>query len=301
MKGIITADYHLRADRPRCRLDEDWMSTQKKAIDSVMEIAINKDCDVYVIGDIFDTPRVPPEVVSLFLQSLWRMDVPQLKVHLLAGNHDLPYHNWSNVNQSSFGILWKLVANNTTDSLTCIEAFYSSAHFGEPLPVKSIDPILFLHRLVFPSKKSLPPNVNAITASDLLKEYPEYKWIFVGDYHSAYHYEEKGRHVVNPGCLIRQRADLIDYQPEVAYVDTEKGIVEWIEIEDKAVLVTDEYLRKEEERNDRIEAFVESVKKSGQVSLSFIDNLNERIEENREEISKDVINIIEEIHEEVTK
>lgn len=302
MKGIISADYHLRQDRPRCRLDEDWMGSQKKAIEGVVEIAIDKECDIYVIGDIFNTPRVPPEVVSMFISSFEGMGNNSLKVRILAGNHDLPYHNWENVNQSSFGIIWNMIENFITP-LSPIDYSYYSAHFGEPiLPQEEpTEPILFLHQLVFPSKKSMPPNTNAITASDLLKEHPNYKWIFVGDYHSSYHYEKDGRHVVNPGCLIRQRADLIDYQPEVAYVDTDKGIVEWIEIEDRAVLVTDEYLRKEEERSDRIEAFVESVKKSGQISLSFIDNLNERIEENREELSEDVINIIEEIREETAK
>lgn len=296
MKGIITADFHLRADRPRCRLDEDWMESQRKAIESVFKIAVNKQCDVFILGDIFNTPRVPPEVVSTFISSLQEIGVN--KVHILAGNHDLPYHSWDNVNQSSFGILWNL--KDTTDILTSIDDSYWALHFGETKarPPENAEPILFLHQLVFPSKKSMPPNTNAITALDLLKEHPNYKWIFVGDYHSSYHYEENGRHVINPGCLIRQRADLMDYQPEVAYIDTNEGIVEWIEIEDKAILVTDEYLRKEEERNSRIEAFVESVKKSGQISLSFIDNLNERIEENKDEIGMDAINIIEEIREE---
>lgn len=299
MKGIITADFHLRADRPRCRLDENWMDSQKKAIGSVINIAIEKECDVFILGDIFNTPRVPPEVVSMFIYSLREMENNNLKVQILAGNHDLPYHSWDNVEQSSFGILYILTLD-TNIPLIDISFFYPAAHFGEPITLSNevAEPILFLHQLVFPSQKSKPPNTNAITASDLLEHHPNYKWIFVGDYHSSYHYEENGRHVVNPGCLIRQRADLMDYQPEVAYVDTDKGIVEWIEIEDKAILVTDEYLRKEEERSNRIEAFVESVKKSGQISLSFIDNLNERIEENRDEIGTNAINIIEEIKEE---
>ena len=301
MKGIITADLHLRADRPRCRLDEDWMETQRKACESVARIAVDKGADIFIIGDIFNSPRVPPEIVSLFITSFLEMEKQELYVRILAGNHDLPYHNWNNVNQSSFGILWSMVTGYTSMMYT-IET-YSFAHFGETIIEKNNmdESILFLHQLVFPSEKSKPPNVDAIIASELLKQYPIYKWIFVGDYHSSYHYEENGRHVVNPGCLIRQRADLADYQPEVAYVDTDKGIVEWIEIEDKASLVTDEYLRKEEERNDRIEAFVESLEKSSQISLSFIDNLNERIAENWGEIEEEAINIIDEIKEEVGK
>ena len=69
MQGIISGDWHLRADRPRCRLDENWMETQRWACEQVAKIAIEKDCDIYITGDIFDTPRVPPEVVSLFISS----------------------------------------------------------------------------------------------------------------------------------------------------------------------------------------------------------------------------------------
>lgn len=299
MRGIITADWHLRGDKPRCRLDEDWIDSQRKAIESVVKITIDKECDLYILGDIFQTPRVPPEVVSLFISNLEGMENNNLRVRIIAGNHDLPYNNWNNVETSAFGILWKL-AGNKTSCLNPIDFFHAFAHFNEPIVLDNrlTEPILFLHQLVFPSEKNKPPNVNAITASDLLKQYPDHKWIFVGDYHSSYHYEEDGRHVINPGCLIRQRADLMDYQPEVAYVDTDKEDLEWIEIEDKAVLVTDEYLRKEKERSSRIEAFVESIRKSGQVSLSFVDNLNKRIQENKEKLNEDVINIIEEIREE---
>ncbi len=298
MRGLISADWHLRADRPRCRIDTNWMETQRKAIAEVAEIAINKDTHLFILGDIFDTPRVAPEIISMFIAGI--KDINQ-SIFILAGNHDLPYHSWNNVGQSSFGVLWN-IALTDRDSLLSLPDYYHGAHFGElisnPSYPKSTD-CLFLHRLVFPSEASKPPAVNAITAQDLLDEYPEYKWIFVGDYHSSYHYEKAGRHVINPGCLTRQRADLITYQPEVAYVDTESGTVEWIEIDDPAMLVTDAYLKKEQERNSRIEAFVESVKKSGQVSLSFMDNLNERIQENHQEIGEDALDIIQEITEEM--
>ena len=35
MKGIITADWHLRATRPQCRIDEDWILTQKNALNQI--------------------------------------------------------------------------------------------------------------------------------------------------------------------------------------------------------------------------------------------------------------------------
>ena len=40
MNVIITADWHLRKDKPRCRLDEDWFGTQKKVIQFIFDKAM---------------------------------------------------------------------------------------------------------------------------------------------------------------------------------------------------------------------------------------------------------------------
>ena len=37
MKYIVTADWHLRSQKPRCRLDSDWMETQRKALSRIIE------------------------------------------------------------------------------------------------------------------------------------------------------------------------------------------------------------------------------------------------------------------------
>ena len=51
---ILTADWHLRATRPRCRIDEDWYATQRNAVKQVKNIALEKKCSVAIVGDIFN-------------------------------------------------------------------------------------------------------------------------------------------------------------------------------------------------------------------------------------------------------
>ena len=46
MRAIITADWHIRATRPRCRIDDDWILTQKRALNQVFEIADKMNCNV---------------------------------------------------------------------------------------------------------------------------------------------------------------------------------------------------------------------------------------------------------------
>jgi len=275
MKAIITADLHIRADKPRCRLDNDWMKAQRDALSFIGATADNKKAPLIVIGDIFNTPNVPSAVLNMVIGFLLSIDEGS---HILAGNHGLPYHSWDNVDNSAFGILNLLMEHGS--NIHTLGQFGQWAHFGQPFTGNDTG-IMFIHELTFPDVKSIPPNTQAKTAPELLFENPEAQWIFTGDYHHSFHYEKKGRHVINPGCIIRQAADMIDYQPKVCYVDTDKDIVEWIDIPDTAEMVTDEYLRAEEAREDRISAFVEGVKESGHVSLSFIDNLEAEVAENK--------------------
>jgi len=154
-----------------------------------------------------------------------------------------------------------------------------------------------LHKMIF--KNEVPPFIDGFTAKEMLERFPIAKYICTGDNHHGFIYEDNYRYVINPGCLIRQTADLKDYQPFIVYLDMEKEIVKKIFVPDDCDIVDDEYLKDEEKRNDRIEAFVDSIKKGKNVSLSFEDNLRKAVLKNKKEIGKGVIDIIQEIMEEV--
>lgn len=246
---LISSDWHLRADRPRCRLDENWLLSQKVVVKQIVKAANDNDAALCIIGDLFHTPVVPPRIAIMFLHLIKKAK----EVYIIPGNHDLPYHSWDNVNDSTIGIILK------TNFVTCLDSPASD--------------MVFLHQLVFKSKNDAPPNSKGTTAAELLDKYPDYKWIFTGDNHQSFIYEEEGRYVINPGCILRQKADLKNYQPKVFLIDTESEEVNEILLKDDIELVTDTYLRKEEERKERIEAFIEIVQTSGSVSLDFHDNL----------------------------
>jgi exonuclease SbcD len=290
MKLLITGDLHLRADKPRCRLDEDWEITQTSALREIVKYANANDTDLCIVGDVFHTPVVPPWVTIMFLRYILKV---KKHVYIMAGNHDLPYHSWKNVNNSTFGIIWSILS---VGKIRAMSDLGTAANFGEDLEIgDGGNPnLLFLHTLVFPSAKDMPPNTDAKTAPELLAEYPGYEWIFTGDYHQGFHYEKNGRHVVNPGCILRQAADLKDYQPGVLFVDTDEAICERLIIHDTEEMVTDVYLKSDKERKDRIEAFVESVRVSGPVSLDFKTNLQKGMKE----LEPDVVDMIETLLEE---
>ena len=294
---IITADWHLRGDRPRCRLDADWIETQRNSIRQIVDFANEKQDHLCIIGDIFNTARVATEVVNMTIEELLRCDKPPL---LLAGNHDLPYHSYEKVNQSSFGILKKIFPELGTDAATR----FIGEHSANPFDLDDFEAdskIVFTHVLCFPDEDSRPMEECGITAEELLAKFPNAETIFTGDYHTAFIFEKDGRRVINPGCINRQVADYYDYVPRVWHV-TDEGVEPYF-LEDPMEMVTDDYLRKVEERDERIDSFLEMVEFKGSLSLSFTDNVNAALADNniQPDIAAEVSEIISGLNQEKPK
>jgi DNA repair exonuclease SbcCD nuclease subunit len=292
-KFVLCADLHIRNDRPRCRIDENWEETQRLMIQEIVSIANNKKCPLVITGDLFDSPNIPARFIVMLIEEFSKINT---KVYFLAGNHELPYHSIDNVENSSIGILSEL-SKEHMKIYEGMSDFGEWQHFNSKIMGKKTG-LLFIHRLVFESIKTIPPSVSAITASDLLKEYPDSNWIFLGDNHQFFHYNKNGKHVLNPGCTIRQKSDEQEYQPSVCYVDIEKETVERILLNDNITMVNDSYLVEENERENRIEAFVEGIKKNGRISLDFMENLNTAITKNKKTMDQYTIDMIYELCEE---
>lgn len=286
MKAIITADWHLRQSAPRCRVesDEDWIKFQENILSEIVTYANKKKCEIHVVGDIFDTPKAQILMARVFMAEMNKCKYP---VRILAGNHDLPYHAWEEVNNSTYGII--------RHAFPELGPEHGAAHFGLPEKVK--DGILYTHQLTFPDAKAQPMEGIGTTAGELLDTFPEASWIFCGDYHHSFVYEEKGRFVINPGCITIQATDMIEYKPSIYYVDTEKGEIEKLYLSNDVTFVDDSHIKKEHEREDRMEAFVEKVSAQGAISLDFKGNLRKKLEnpELSSEVKQETENILEQL------
>jgi len=283
-KYIITADWHLRADKPRCRLDINWLQTQKDILKFIFNTASENNADIILVGDLFNSSNESDHIKYIFLDCALRTYNGIVKTYLLAGNHDEYYNSFKHINKSSFGVIWRLVGK--PNILRSLNDLGIAIHYGEELKDlrKDIDK-LFIHTLVY--KDKIPPYIkNAVTAQELLDKYSDVKWIFTGDNHHKFIYKNKNRYVINPGCIIRQTADMINYKPSVYLIDFDNDSIKEIEIPDKKEMVTDEYIILEKERNNRIESFVSSITVDKDISFDFIENIKEAMKKN--DIDKDM-------------
>lgn len=272
MKFILTADWHLRATQPRCRIDKDWMQTQRNALNQVFEYASSYHCDILVVGDIFHSNSDASFQCIQMVQDLAdKLNNIGKGLFILCGNHDLLYHSSQNIDKSAIGIL---IHSNNIYPISYYDSRISAPNFDEPC---FDNEYIFRHILTFPDEKSMPPNISGTTADELLEKYTNAKWIFTGDYHKSFCHKKNGRYVINSGCLICQATDFKDYQPGVYYIDTDHDIVNFLPITDNKEYIDDSYILKQDEREKRLDDFIKKVDGTKAMSLDFIENIENEL------------------------
>jgi crotonobetainyl-CoA:carnitine CoA-transferase CaiB-like acyl-CoA transferase len=84
-----------------------------------------------------------------------------------------------------------------------------------------------------------------------------------------------------------------DYSCGVYFVDTEDNFAEFIPIIDNEGIIDDSYITKENEREKRIEDFVDKLKNTKSVSLDFLANVENALKQNV--LSDDLKKTVEEL------
>jgi len=285
---IAVSDMHLRHDKPRCRKDEDWMRTQRKSLLFIADKANEKNVPIIIAGDIFDRAIVPEEVLNLFIDFCKAV---KTKIYIICGNHDLPQHSIENLDKSAIGVLLNI--SSLTEKLKTLDGIenVSYANFGKEVEFPDRE-VIVLHTLTYKDEAHKPPFIKAYIAQDLLDMYPKANVIVVGDGHRAFNYMGKDNRVVlNPGHMnIQKNSELSE--PIMFYISLNKNMIEDIALPNEGELITDDYIKKEEEREERISSFVEKIKSHDTLSLSFEDNIESEILINEKTLGERVITAI---------
>lgn len=270
-KFIQFADLHCTESRPIARLDDDWTETQRQAVRFIVDQAILRKCPVVGVGDIFDKPRAGTAVVVMLVQEFNRLKEHGLQFYLIAGNHDEKGATSATIHETSVGLLLEVF-----EKIPQIDGVQDAQHFGDDNPTGA--PVWFTHQLIFKDAASKPPLAKGLTAQELLDANPSAQWIFTGDFHHHFsHIGPDGRRVVNTGNVIAHNASMIEVDANCAYIDLDAEVVEWIKIPDDPAMLTREHLDKVEERENRLEAFLEKAKEAGGVELTFAGKLEARM------------------------
>ena len=293
MKVLTFADLHLRSTVPSCidSTQSEWMATQKEALNKVLEIAVDNNVEYILVGgDIFHSEQTASfECIYMFQEFAAEAWEKNIKVRIIAGNHDLPGHSSSNISKSAIGVLMGSRCIGTMKSEATSPVWGCNFDDDNYYDYKYI----FKHVLCIP-KENKPEYVDCETPEILLDKYPFAEIIFTGDYHRNFLYvgngKYKGRYVVNSGCLTKQASDLENYETGVYVTDLEKKEIRWFKIDVCQKFVKNAKVAVDESMMD----FVNGIKRE-MVTLDFVGTLKNQIQDKDEGLKKKVNSWIEEI------
>ena len=288
MRFLVTSDWHLRSTVPSCveATQEEWMDIQRKAVEAVVDIAVKSKVDCVLLGgDLYHTEQTASnEVIQISQDVPIELNEHGIKFYVLCGNHDLIGHSSELLYRSSIGIFLKSsYVNDMNDCPYCKGCNFDKEDYDG-------HKIIFKHTLTIP-KEEIPYGVTCETPQSLLERYKDCVWVFTGDYHKNFHYEENGRHVVNSGCLTCQASDFEDYVTGVYVVDTELDTAAFwpVHIPQKF----NHNGKEKKELDKEIEAFVEGIKKDD-ITLDYVSSLKKEALNHDKEIQSKINTWIEE-------
>jgi DNA repair exonuclease SbcCD nuclease subunit len=278
--AILLSDVHLREDQPICRTDDYWQSQWRK-MDFISDLQKRYSCPVLCGGDLFDKSRP-----SLNLVRETILHLPN-QFYTCYGQHDLVNHSLAMVDKCGINLLWTAGSltilkgthfgqEPTEESLAIMtngkfstrrkpltESEYrkikdiSTIEYPspdrEPIPLTDLSNrykrILVWHKLAY---QTLPfPGATGGNAKELLKKYPQFDLLLVGDNHQTFVEEYQGRLLVNPGSMMRMTAAQVDHKPCVYLWHADTNTVTPVYLPIQEGVVSREHLVEKKERDMR--------------------------------------------------
>lgn len=278
MRYLATADWHLRDDQPECRKDILLDTLVQKVLD-IQDIAAEEGVDgILLAGDVFHKWKSSPYLLWQILDEL----MPGIPTYAIPGQHDLPSHRLSEYHKSALAVLEAAGVMHVVSDGIGTSDYVMSAPYGEE-PEDTETSILMMHRFVYDGDKPFPGVPKEALAKNVLKKYKNHDIIITGDNHQSFVTRHKGRVLVNPGSLSRQTADQANHEPAVYIVDTDHPThVERIAIPclPSTEVLSRKHIEKEQEKEERVEAFIDKLKDDSEWSISFEENMKTFLLEN---------------------
>ena len=98
--AILLADIHLTLSAPIWRSAEpDWFAAMKRPLDEIAILQKKYKCPIISAGDILTRWHSTPELINFAIKNL-----PN-RMWGIPGQHDLPLHNYDDINKSAYETL----------------------------------------------------------------------------------------------------------------------------------------------------------------------------------------------------
>lgn len=297
---VATGDLHLTTVKPKRRKDNYWEHQWEK-INYIQNMAkqVKASCIVQP-GDFTDSHKANDFLKQYIIN--WANERKNkgawIPIYCVYGQHDMRYHS-SQLENTPLRVLQAAgVVNLLSDKPEEFADHHHEVHiygagWNEEIPVPgNAYNILVTHRMIYQEKLWSKQEEGERAVGLLIKT--KFDMIVSGDNHQSFLEKKGARYLINCGSLMRMKSDQINHHPCVYIIDTaerkvEKKLIPIFAAEDVFDL---EKVKKEKERDEKIEAFVAKLKESDKpLDLDFAEALRKRLPELDEETNR----MIEEI------
>lgn len=271
---IITADWHLfeETKNPPCRLDNIW-DAQWDKIAQIKELQKEHKCFILNAGDIFEHWKTSPYLINTCIEYF-----PE-QMDCIAGNHDMPQHNFELINKSGFDVLCR---SGTIGYL------YGHFDWGKIVNAEIPDGgvynnknVIVAHIMTYKGKAPWPGCSDPNT-QEVFDIFPDADLIITGHNHKTFTDRKGDQLLINPGSLTRHKADQEDHKPCVFLYNAKEHDykIHYLNYAPASKVMSREHIEKIQRKNKQIEAFVEKLKNDWDVSLDYKENLEKSFMEN---------------------
>lgn len=220
--AIFFSDPHLSLTPPPLRSAEpDWFAAMQRPFDEIKAIQKIHKCPIFCAGDVFNRWNSPPELIN------WAIEHLPKGIHCIAGQHDLPEHDLSQLKRSAYYTLIE------ADTITNIESRLGNIFTNKDIVLqgfsfgKKCKPtqsegdrriyITLIHEYNWiPGIAHSGPITGKQRVGPHRKEFKGYDIVFSGDNHipfTFWSYPET--HFVNCGSLMRRKSNDLEWHPSI--------------------------------------------------------------------------------------
>ncbi len=323
IKFIVCGDLHWRGGNPRARKD-DYMGALDAKLVEVQQLSAQYDAPVIIPGDLFDSPHAAWQVAAELIRRFNSfLDYAKLPILTIPGNHDIYGSNLDSVGRTPYGLM-KLISVISDVGDWVVYRSVSDDGDGKYVAITGqgynadTDTQAGAYQFMVPEKiANSPQNIAKIhlVHANLMLDPPGHDMrhtlvrdvqtnadvIISGHYHPGLapgvpiYRREDGVLFINPGALARTAATASDLTRQVGVVLLEvhedgRCGAEWIPLESAKPgeeVLSREHLEAAEEREERIQDFLELLAEEGQARFLEMSEIIEDIAE-RDKLPKEI-------------
>ena len=284
--AVLCADIHIRDTVPECRTD-DFLEVMRQKFMFIINLALQHDVPLFIAGDLGNWWKWSHELEQFVIR--WLKPLPTVVV--IPGQHDLPEHNLGNLGRSALGVLHEARVLRLIDRPMGIpigpDLWVQGFPYGTKIEkldekqAKGRYSIAMWHGMVSDSPADpLGKHIEQVQAKKLLHQF-EYDLILTGDNHRAFVVEENEKVLVNPGSMMRSRADQIHHKPRVYLWYPKEYTVKAVYLPIEDGVITQEHINRQDQRKDSLEAFVNRIDNIYEVGVEYEENLRQFFAQNK--------------------